>query len=247
MSTDKKNIYGGIGAGLAQIITGHPFDTVKVRYINSEKSNIIKCVREIKNKGWKNFYRGIYSPLLGSIAMNVKTFYTYSLVETHITSNSFVAGGLTGLSLSTIEAPTDLIKTRMQINTTFTYNKVLKEIGYQNLYRGFGITAYRNIISVGMFFSGYHYTKSIFKNEYTGALVGGSVAGFLCWAPSYPLDNIKTRIQSCDSSSIIAVTKKIYKQEGVRGFYKGFIPCITRAMFVNPFVFLAYEFGMKLT
>lgn len=246
MNDDIKIMFSGSFAGLAQIVTGHPFDTVKVRYIDYKKGSLSQCVKSIQKGGWSNFYRGVYSPMVGSIFMNIKTFYTYSLIERHITENSFISGSITGALLSSIESPTDLIKTRMQLSTRANYIETIRSIGVTNMYKGFNITLSRNIISVGGFFWGYKTVKDMVDNEYMGAVLGGSVAGLLCWGPSYPMDNIKTRIQSSSQRMTIRdACKNVYKEEGLRGFYRGFVPCITRSMFVNPFVFLAYEIGIK--
>jgi solute carrier family 25 carnitine/acylcarnitine transporter 20/29 len=243
---DKTIVISGACAGLAQVLTGHPFDTVKVRYVSQNYKNILECINHIRTEGYKNFYRGISSPLLGSVVMNVQTFYTYNYFKQY--HDNLVAGSLTGIALSLIESPTDLIKSRMQVNSTLTYVETIKNIGYKNIYKGLGITTFRNFVSVGLYFWGYETTKSLFTNEYIGSFIGGSVGGFLCWGPNYPMDNIKIRYQTDTTNiyrGIIDCIRKTYIQEGVKTFWKGIVPCVARAMVINPFVFLAYEVTVK--
>ena len=253
---DSKIIISGGLAGFAQILTGYPFDTVKVRYIKDNHKTLFSCIKSIKKTGYKSFYRGVSSPLVGSLFTNVKTFYLYSWCNKY-TSNYLVSGSITGLGLAIIETPTDLIKSRMQINQNLSYKETIKEITgsnynnnnnykklYKGLYKGLNITMLRNSISVGLYFWGYENTKKIFSNEYIGTFIGGSVAGLCCWGPNYPMDNIKTRIQTDTTGKYKGIIDCI-KKTSTKQLYKGFIPCVTRSMIVNPFVFLAYETGIK--
>ncbi len=265
-------ILSGGFAGIAQIITGHPFDTVKIRYVdNQNKQNIKKynrvtdCVKDIRSEGYKNFYRGVSSPMVGSVIMNIQTFYLYSFFNRYFHEDPFISGALTGSVLSIIESPVDLFKSRMQIDPKSkniirkigyryirpnekSYVNIIRNFNYRGIYTGLGITNIRNIFSVGGFFWGYETVKKMFPNEYMGSFVGGAAAGFLCWGPTYPLDVIKTIIQTDTQNEykgIKDVVTKVYKNYGYRGFWKGFTPCIIRGVFVNPFVFLAYEVGIK--
>ena len=257
---DYKIIISASMAGMAQILSGHPLDTIKVKSIQMNSNSFI-ATKNIYKQGIKYFYRGVGSPIIGSIGMNIQTFYTYSLIHKHSkkyinnyknsTFNSlstFISGSITGVGLSIIEAPTDLIKSRMQISKNTSYRSTIKLIGIKNIMKGLDITIYRNLSSVGFYFWGYEYAKKRINNEYLGIFLGGMTAGFLCWAPSYPLDNIKTRIQTDINGKYkgnIDCFKKVFRTFGYKGFYIGFAPCIFRSMIVNSFVFMAYELGIK--
>jgi len=241
MDTRKELIYGSL-AGFSQVLTGHPLDTIKVRYINSN-TNLWGCVKIMKREGIRSFYKGMTSPLTGNILINAQTFYFYNWVKREYKFNHFITGGLTGITLSFIETPTDLIKTRMQLDhTNMSYFKTIKQIGLRRIYTGFHITCWRNFIGVGGYFAGYELVKNNIENPYVGSFLGGMVAGFICWAPMYPLDNIKTQIQS-DVNYSSAIIKIIKLNRG--GLWKGFIPCIGRAIIVNPFVFFTYELSKE--
>jgi solute carrier family 25 carnitine/acylcarnitine transporter 20/29 len=248
---DYSVIFGGSFAGIAQIITGHPFDTVKVRYVRNKYkySNVNECVKEIRSEGYRNFFRGVTSPLIGSVIMNISTFFLYDFYNKNFYEDPFISGALTGASLSLVESPADIIKSRMQINTKAKYINTIKTIRKNNgIYSGLGITCVRNIFSVGGYFLGYEYVKNRFTNKYIGAFLGGASAGFLCWAPTYPLDFIKTTIQTDNKNKyngISGVICNVYRKYGFKGFWNGFTPCIIRGVLVNPFVFLAYEIGIN--
>ena len=158
-----KEILGGSAAGIMQILVGYPFDTVKVRYIETNSKSISSCLKTmIKDNGIKSFYQGVKSPLYGSIFYNTNMFYSYSLFDRYISDkknsifhNSFICGSLVGITTTIVECPIDLIKTQMQCNK----NMIIKDIGIKNVYRGFTPTILRNIPSTGFYFGIYTHLK----------------------------------------------------------------------------------------
>ena len=78
-------------------------------------------------------------------------------------------------------------------------------------------------------------------------------AGFLFWFLTYPTDVIKSSIQS-DAlerserkyNSIIDCAKKLYKNEGgIPRFFKGFSPCLLRAIPANAAMLYVLEISRK--
>lgn len=63
------------------------------------------------------------------------------------------------------------------------------------------------------------------------------------WTVSYPLDQLKTRIQvqSEGSKSILDAAKELYHQGGLKRFYLGYTPCVARGIIANGFIFLGVE------
>ena len=91
-------------------------------------------------------------------------------------------------------------------------------------------------------------------NEHVKILLAGGAAGVVTWASIFPLDVIKTRLQSPDqpiaetyrpaqqpllrhSKQITAgssgVARQIYREEGFHGFFRGLGVCSVRAFVVN--------------
>ena len=67
----------------------------------------------------------------------------------------------------------------------------------------------------------------------------------------YPVDIVKSKLQA-DSyansryTSSIAFVKQTLKNEGILGFYKGFIPSIIRAFPANGAIFSVYQIFMNI-
>lgn len=247
MNEDFKILFSGCMSGVAQTWIGYPLDTVKIRYIEGKDKNIINCIKHIKNDGYRNFYKGVSAPILGAVFSGAQCFYTYSLFKKY-TNNSFIAGNLSGIVLSLTESPTDLIKSRMQINPKATYKETINKILLKKeLTKGLGATMLRNSFATGIFFSSYEYVKNIVTektNIYVGIGVAGSVAGCLSWGLNYPIDNIKTRIQT-DTKNRYKGIFDCYRKTKMKCLWHGFAPCMVRASIVNPCVFMAYELSIK--
>jgi len=218
-------ISGGI-AGISQTIVGYPLDTIKICLV--EKQPIV----------FRNLYQGVMSPLLGATFVNAQTFYTYNYFLKNY--DIFTSGFLTGVGISLIETPTELVKIRMQLANNPSYLNTIKEIGLFRLYHGFISTCWRNGFALALYFLSYEYTKKYFENQVTGSLIGGAVAGFTCWTLPYPIDCIKSQIQA-DTTYKLKMTSFLKKKELRKGLWRGYIPCVLRSVLVNPFIFFTYE------
>jgi solute carrier family 25 carnitine/acylcarnitine transporter 20/29 len=131
------DIFAGVTGGIAVCFIGHPFDTTKTRMQVAKQNyytSTIDCIRKtLKSEGWRGFYSGMSSPLLGQMIFRGVSFSTYFSSENYIsnyfdkiddnnnispsssTTSIILAGGFTGFVISFIECPIDLIKTKLQI------------------------------------------------------------------------------------------------------------------------------------
>lgn len=127
------------------------------------------------------------------------------------------------MAISFIEAPIDLIKTKLQIQVfgpkltplnvkAPIYSTVLGCVkhtvgvhGVSALWQGLGATIIRNIPANAMFFPVCHMTKMEFSrrsgkplNELSlhHRLIAGACAGLCYWVITYPLDAIKGTVQA---------------------------------------------------
>lgn len=74
-------------------------------------------------------------------------------------------------------------------------------------------------------------------------LICGSFAGFMVCISGHPLDSMKVRMQSSSTKlSLPVIIKDCFKQEGIRGFYKGMGAPMMTTPLINSIVFASYEF-----
>jgi hypothetical protein len=75
----------------------------------------------------------------------------------------------------------------------------------------------------------------------------GGLAGQVSWIVTYPLDAVKTKIQISDNPQRMRdVFRGVWREGGVRGFYRGLEAAVVRAFPANAALFLVYEWSKKL-
>lgn len=151
-----------------------------------------------------------------------------------------IAGGVAGVTSRTATAPLDRLKVVLQVQTTHSLigpavKNIWKEGGLLGFYRGNGL----NVLKVAPESAIKFYTYEILKNAIAlngdvgtvGRLVSGGLAGAVAQATIYPMDLVKTRLQTytCQRGGVPnlgKLLKDIWVQEGPRAFYKGLFPSI---------------------
>lgn len=240
-----------------------------------------------------SLFRGAAAPILGYGALNSILFMTYNrslsamdpgifdyrkLAGTDL-SKIWLAGALGGLACWVVSAPSELIKCRAQLmvdgkgSSYTTFVDVWKRGGVRGLYLGGTVTSVRDSFGYGWYFWTYELTKRLLLSRQpdpfmeptsTDILLAGGIAGVVTWVSIYPLDAVKTRLQTqstillengpllepnngpIPSRSSWSIARDIARTEGVSGFYRGLGVCSLRAFIVNAAQFYAYEKTMAL-
>lgn len=80
----------------------------------------------------------------------------------------------------------------------------------------------------------------------------GSLSGVVLWLAIYPLDVVKSMIQTDTlrnprfKNSMKNVINHLYREQGISAFFKGFAPTMLRAAPVNGATFVTFELVMRL-
>ncbi|KIY02934.1 uncharacterized protein Z520_01399 [Fonsecaea multimorphosa CBS 102226] len=226
-------------------------------------------------------FRGAAAPVLGYGALNSILFMTFNrslkLMDPSIfdytklagvdLSKIWVAGAIGGLATFVVSAPSELIKCRAQLivdgqgSSYGVFKEIWKYGGLRGLYYGGTITAVRDALGYGWYFWSYELTKRLLLSRQadpftspttTEVLISGGIAGVVTWVSIYPLDIIKTRLQTQPSPTAegqrllpganvaahqaktsLAIAREIWRSSGVGGFYRGVGICSLRAFVVN--------------
>lgn len=73
----------------------------------------------------------------------------------------------------------------------------------------------------------------------------GGMSGFISWLVCFPMDVIKTRVQTItgpEFKSIRQVALQIYREQGMRSFYKGIGPCLVGGYISNAICLPMFDF-----
>jgi len=269
---------GGFISGSVSLIVGHPFDTIKVRQQagHTHYAGALDCARQtVRSEGARALWKGMLSPLLTNSAMGAITFSTWQEAQRllHIEDGShaplskvFVAGAVAGVVQCSLATPTELVRTKLQVQHegSRVYNgnadcirQVIRAEGLQGLYRGNVSMMLREAPAFGVYFSVYEGTKRALcpqlkpsdKEPMWLQAAGGAVTGGVTWAAVMPIDVISTRIQSLpeelakdpEQRSIRRVATQIFEEGGIRAFYRGLPAAILRGVVLNALVFPVYE------
>lgn len=181
----KAFLSGGVG-GVCTVLTGHPFDLIKVKMQTgaaSADASVFSMLRQtLMKEGIAGAYRGVSAPLLATTPMFAISFWGYDMgkkivqkMDTNYQGDSgaykftvgqlCIAGGLSGFPSTVIMAPSERLKCLMQIHPT-KYSglldcakQVYAEGGIRSVYRGTGATLVRDVPGSIFYFGTYELIK----------------------------------------------------------------------------------------
>jgi solute carrier family 25 carnitine/acylcarnitine transporter 20/29 len=150
--------------------------------------------------------------------------------------------------------------------------RIIGEHGAHRLYQGWWSTCWREVPAFALYFATYDHikdrTNTYMSSQETGiqgtndpggmqhthtwlaSAFAGGCAGSLTWGIVYPVDVIKTRIQTAPLSTpfsqlrMIDVGRQIIAQHGWRYLFRGLSITLVRAFPVNGTIFPVYEFAI---
>ncbi|OAR05693.1 hypothetical protein LLEC1_07290 [Akanthomyces lecanii] len=274
MSSD---FWAGYASGAVGIIIGNPLDIVKLR---QQTQHTGRAAATIQNT--RSLLAGAAAPILGYGALNAILFVSYNRAELALSRGlevekspgiTWLAGAVGGLATWVVSAPTELIKCRAQmaLPTAKSSLSIAKDIwrteGTRGLYFGGLVTALRDSIGYGFYFWAYELAnqswplpdekkRTSIAEEAPRVMLCGGLAGIVTWASVFPLDVIKTRLQtqrlmqSHDTSQrrvllrrkgAWLIAKDMFRESGVRPFFRGLTVCSIRAFIVNAAQWTVYE------
>ncbi|XP_053099489.1 calcium-binding mitochondrial carrier protein SCaMC-1 [Hemicordylus capensis] len=152
-----------------------------------------------------------------------------------------LSGAVAGAVSRTGTAPLDRLKVMMQVhgskskmNIAGGLQQMVKEGGVRSLWRGNGVNVVKIAPETAIKFWAYERYKKMFINEdgKIGTMerfISGSLAGATAQTSIYPMEVLKTRLAVGKTGQYFGMfdcAKKILRKEGVKAFYKGYIPNI---------------------
>lgn len=155
--------------------------------------------------------------------------------------------------LHSLADPTEAPRYRNAGHAVYT---IIREEGVATLYRGVSLTALRQATNQGANFTAYQEIKKFahrMQPELTELpsyqhMIIGLISGAMGPFSNAPIDTIKTRLQKATAipgqsavQRIVAIAADMWKQEGVRSFYKGITPRVLRVAPGQAIVFAVYE------
>lgn len=178
------------------------------------------------------------------------------------------AGAFSAVPMTAVTAPFERVKVLLQTQGQKTLapgekpkysggvdvvRQLYKEGGVRSVFRGSVATYARDGPGSAFYFATYEIIKRKLTpiNPETGkaselslpaVMAAGGAAGIAMWIPVFPIDTIKSRLQTAEGNPTISgVISGIYKNGGWKAFFPGFGPAIARAVPANAATFLGVE------
>jgi len=167
------------------------------------------------------------------LAARLHNFPYLSLSQTQ---KDLIAGSIAGLTIVLTGHPLDTIKIRMQmLQTGFmkTSRNLVKKEGLRAFYKGVRSPMYSTPITASITFASYESANRILgvkpgdTKTLSATLMSGFYSGFIFANIITPIDLIKTKLQmegvgeTIKSTKISKLVKRTFRNEGIKGFYKG--------------------------
>ncbi|KRY75318.1 Protein dif-1 [Trichinella pseudospiralis] len=189
---------GGIG-GVCCVVTGHPFDTIKVRLQTASTAtggfgpSTLSCLKKtVVDEGILALYKGMAAPVVGVAPLFALYFFGCSIGKRLQQANAdeqlsiiktFNAGALSGMMTTLIVAPGERIKCLLQVQHQHqrseaqyagpvdVFKKLYKEGGIRSIYRGTVATLLRDVPASGAYLATYEFLmRSMTSSDDTGEL-----------------------------------------------------------------------------
>jgi solute carrier family 25 protein 39/40 len=235
------------------------------------------------DEGICTLYRGLSLTLIMAIPSNVVYFSGYEflrdsspLKENFPVINPLLCGSIARVLAATSVAPLELIKTRTQAVPTGTNGSSndifkmvvknslseIKERGVFTIFKGLGLTLWRDVPFSGIYWSTYEYIMHVLRNQswinesntylttdaslFLRSFIGGSLAGITAAVFTNPFDVGKTRMQlSLEDNKNMGTLSKHLKNENTifkfiseiyknEGFAALYVGLLPRCMKIAP-------------
>ncbi|KAK4199991.1 putative mitochondrial carnitine carrier [Triangularia verruculosa] len=179
------------------------------------------------------------------------------------------AGFFSAIPMTAITAPFERVKVILQVQGQKqlapgekpkysggmdVVRQLYRQGGVRSVFRGSAATLARDGPGSAAYFAAYEYCKRALtpKDPVTGEASGklsltaitcaGAAAGVAMWIPVFPIDTVKSRLQTAEGNVTIGgVVKGLYAKGGYKAFFPGFGPALARAVPANAATFLGVE------
>lgn len=235
----------------------------------SHKGMIYSAKMTYQNYGFTGFYRGLPVLLFFSIPKTGVRFGSNQYLKNHIFTDyktnrmsNFLAGVGAGVTEAIlVVTPQETLKTKLihdrfqpqqQYKGLFDgISKIVAAQGFGGIYRGAIPTILRQGSNQGVRFLVYEEARGFLANTFgvkpnhtLVTLLSGGLAGAASVFANTPIDVVKTQMQGLNANKYkngLDCFIQTFKNEGIRGLYKGAVPRLSRVVLDVALTFTLYE------
>ena len=269
-----KDALSGFGGAVCCVYIGFPFDSVKTRMQAAKPGvyrGLVDCAAKgLKEGGVRGIYRGATPALASACIENAVLFAANGFFVRLFTGSSdednaplstlALCGGLAGIFSSTTITPAELVKVRLQVDKgtpVACIRNIVRQDGFGGLFRGIQSLWLRDVPFNVLFLASYELFCRLLAGvqglegrhnlDPASLFLAGGLAGISGWATIFPMDVVKTHMQSSTRPLPLSVAvRELHAEAGVRRFYRGLPAACLRAFPANAGLFVGYELTSRL-
>ncbi|ODV90299.1 hypothetical protein CANCADRAFT_31307 [Tortispora caseinolytica NRRL Y-17796] len=260
----------GLSAGVVTTLIVHPLDLIKVRLQvlsqTAYPSYSVIYRTATKNGFFKGLYRGVGLNITGNALSWALYFSTYDRLKTisadrDPTGRYFLSSGLAGLLVSFITSPIWVLKTRVlatmpgatgYASIAQTAANLYNTEGITGFWRGY-LTSIFGVAQAALQFTVYEHIRAYRTASKTDnlstldILTMSALAKIISSSIAYPYQVVRARVQyetshpSSPQGRYARTISNVYRESGIRGFYRGIGPNILRVLPATCITFAVYE------
>uniref|UniRef100_A0A4D5RA99 Calcium-binding mitochondrial carrier protein Aralar1 n=1 Tax=Scolopendra viridis TaxID=118503 RepID=A0A4D5RA99_SCOVI len=234
--------------------------------------NSFDCFKKvIRHEGVFGLYRGLVPQLVGVAPEKAIKLTVNDLLRDKLSNKKgeipfwgeVISGGCAGASQVMFTNPIEIVKIRLQVAgeiataVRVSAVTVIKDLGFLGLYKGARACFLRDIPFSAIYFPAYAHTKFLLSdvdgyNSPLSLLFAAALAGVPAASLVTPADVIKTRLQvqaragQTTYTGVLDATRKIWREEGGRAFWKGAPARVLRSSPQFGVTLLTYEILQRL-
>jgi len=274
-----KDVAASVVGAVACCYTGQPFDTVKVRLQArpDEYTGMMQTFyKTAEAEGVAALWKGSVAVVTGMIMENAAAFGVNEQLKRVFPQSAqdldggaqglfqpFMLGALTGSLVSFALCPSEIVKTRTQLEVANaktsglkapTSMDILKKVwrlqGMAGLYTGIDAQIARDGLFYAVFFGSYEILVRAFRKhtslpDEANFFISGGLAGMLGWGFVMPVDVPKSIIQGDWRARPVGdfggAFSEVFRTRGLSGLFSGSFPALVRSFPANAALFLGYE------
>jgi hypothetical protein len=255
-----RGLFRGLGAPLstAALVNATSFTTVRLtcnlwdehfrdsnNHSSSDFDNDVFTIHRTLRNCWSGFLAGLLSSVWLAPSEHIKVRLQASSSSSAAAASSVVAANMIQQVPVVYTGTIDAFRQIYQSHGVVT-----------GLYRGMAATMARQGPGFAVYFAVYEPVKEYLlqywdQTVWTSSILAGGTAGFVSWGVIYPIDVLKSRIQTApldapkSERSMVAVAQRIFQVNGGKSLYRGVVLTVLRAFPVNAIIFTVYELSLE--
>ncbi|KAJ2735908.1 hypothetical protein IW152_001206 [Coemansia sp. BCRC 34962] len=265
---DNRTLASAITAAVTGMLVGYPFDSLKTRMQTYHYPSLLACARKsVAEEGVRGLYRGLLPPLLTASAAKSLSFSVFEetkhWLRRHdpyavqqaplglpnlqrktvgsVALSAGVSGSISGAVIAILCCPLELIKVQMQLSRLLNRDLASSDTVTASSKPVGALTVKETLRRL---------TGSDTTGPLTHMLAGGT-CGVMSWLLIFPVDLIKSTMQSQvlkpkgakTFASSLQCLRDIHSRLGLAGLYRGISVSLIRAFPIHGLNFVVYEWA----